>query len=196
VAQAKVRWKATRRNSKAKKKRLLYRTMGASIYVAVDPASSIEESDETNNAYSRLFKVLSPPKVRIPETTFIRLEKKGDNPDSLTITASVTNSYGFRKYGYYLNDHADATDVEVKFFDGKPGGKKQIGADQIVDRLKPLEFRNVSVDWDISRLKGKHTIYVQAFPGKNVIEALGRKRTYVTSITIDLDAYRYLMAEK
>jgi hypothetical protein len=188
-----VRWKATRR-SVARKKNL--RTEGAGIYISVDPDNSVRESDESNNIYLRTIKVLHPPEVSIPSESFIKFEKKKENPDVLTIAATVRNLSRSGRYGFYLNDHAEATGVLVKFFDGKPGRKNQIGSNVIIDRLKPLEFRNVSVDWNVSKLKGKRTIYVQAFPGKNVTKALGHKRLSEASITIDLDKYRSSMAEK
>jgi len=193
VGEARIKWKATRRSNS---KRKAFETIGAEIYVTVDPDNSIHESTEANNSYSRVVRVLHRPEVRIPGSSFIRFEKKDNHPGLLKITASIRNYSNDRNYGFYLDDHAAATDVLIKFFDGKPDRKNQIGSDLIIDRLRPLEFRNVSVDWDISKQKGKHTIYVQASPGKNFAEALGRRQGDEAAITIDLDAYRSFIAEK
>jgi len=94
------------------------------------------------------------------------------------------------RYGNYLNDHADATGVVVKFFDGDPRNGHQIGADVVIDRLQPLDFKKVSVDWNISNLSGPHRIQVQVLPGGNVIQALGPRAPREISTGIDLNFLR------
>ena len=95
----------------------------------------------------------------------------------LTIQATVRNFSNSANYGYYLNDYAEATGVVIKFFDGEPQKRKQIGTNQVIESLKPLEFKNVSVDWDISKLNRQHKIYVQVFTPGNVIQAFGSQKT-------------------
>ncbi|MCK5217890.1 hypothetical protein KAR10_00100, partial [bacterium] len=190
TAIARLKWKASRKLSPTGKS---WRTTGASIFVLVDPDNSIQELDDSNNTFSRVVKVLHPPEVRIPSESFIRFENKQENPDLITVTATVRNFSNSRSYGFYLNDHAEATGVVVKFFDGKPHKKNQIGRKLIIDRLKPLASESVSVDWDISKLKGAHRVHVQVFPGNNVIQALGARHPGEAVTTIDLDAYRDCM---
>ena len=190
TAIARLKWKASRKFLPTGKN---WRTNGASIFVSVDPDNSIKELDDSNNTFSRVVKVLHPPEVRIPSEGFIRFENKQENPDLITITATIRNFSNSRSYGFYLTDHAEATGVVVKFFDGKPNKKNQIGRDLIIDRLKPLASDNVSVDWDISKLKGVHRVHVQVFPGNNVIQALGARHPGEAITTIDLDAYRDCM---
>ena len=156
----------------------------------MDPDNIIRELNELNNSFSRKIKVLDLPRVSIPAKSFISFKKNQKNPRLISIVATVGNLSNSRNYGFYLNDHAEATDVVVKFFDGNPDKKRQIGSDVVIDQLKPVEFKNASVDWDISKLSGSHLVYIQVFPGKNVIRALGPKRPSRIAKTIDLDAYR------
>ena len=156
----------------------------------MDPDNSIPESHKENNTSFRIVKVLNPPEVYIPSESFIRFDKKKDHPDILTINATVRNFSNYGDYGYYLNDHAEATGVVVKFFDGDPKNGHQIGSDVVIDRLQPLDFKNVSVDWNISKLSGVHKIYVQVFPGRNVVQALGPRGPSEISTGIDLNIYR------
>ena len=191
VAFVKVKWKATRRSSDKNE-----RTIGAEIYVKIDPQNAILESDKTNNTSFRIIKVLNPPEVQIPSESFIRFEKSKDHPDLIAINATVRNFSSSPSYGYYLNDHGEATGVVVKFFNGEPKKGNQIGPDRVIDRLLPLEIKNVSVDWNVSKLKGLQRIYVQVFPGKNVIQALGPRAPNEVAIDIDLDVYRSCMSKR
>ena len=187
---AKVKWAASRITDHPRKS---FNTVGASIFAVVDPDNSISELDESNNSFARLVKVLSLPHVYIPSKSFVRFQKKHGDTNTLTIEATVGNFSNSRSYGFYLNDHASATDVVVKFFDGNPVEKMQIGTDVLIDCLKPVEFKNIAVDWDVSRLAGLHKIYVQVFPGKNVTHALGLSSPNQIVRTIDLDVYRACM---
>ena len=191
IAYAKVKWKATRRSPNKGE-----RTIGAEIYVKIDPQNSVQESDKTNNSSFRIIKVLHPPEIQIPSERFIRFEKRKDHPDLITISATPLNLSSSSDYGYYLSDHAEATEVVVKFFNGEPKKGNQIGSDRIIDRLLPLEFKNVSVDWNVSKLKGLQRIYVQVFPGKNVLQALGPQGPSEVATDIDLDVYRSCMSKK
>ena len=184
TALAKVKWKATRKMGKS------YRTPGANIHASVDPDNAITETDESNDDFSRLLKVMNPPEVAIPNGSFINFDKKNDNADIITVTATVRNFSSWRDYGFYLSDHTDAEGVVVRFFDGKPGDRNQIGLDRVIERLKPLEFQNVCVDWDISRLKGIHDIHVQVLPPKNLVRALGNRTPAQAVRSVDLDVYR------
>lgn len=184
TALAKVKWKATRKMGKS------YRTTGALVSASVDPDNSINELDESNNTCSRLMEVLHPPEVFVPDKSFIRFRGKKGKPDVITITSTVRNFSSSRGYGIYLDDYADAEGVVVKFFDGKRSNRNQIGPDRVIDCLKPLESQNVSVEWDISKLKGVHEIYVQALPAKNVVRALGNRSPAEAVRSIDLDSYR------
>lgn len=187
MALAKVRWKATRR-VQATNKTEPY--PGAAVFVTVDPDNSIQESYKENNTFFRIIKVLNLPEVYIPSESFIRFEKKKDYPDIITINATVRNFSNYTDYGYYLNDHAEAAGVVVKCFDGDPKNGHQIGPDVMIDRLQPLDFKNVSVDWNISKLSGVHRIYVQVYPGKNVVQALGPRGPSEISTGIDLNIFR------
>jgi hypothetical protein len=187
MALAKVKWKATRRIPASDKTEP---NPGAAIFVIVDPEKLIPESNKENNTSFRIIKVLNLPEVYIPSESFIRFDKKKDYPDVITINATVRNFSNYTDYGYYLNDHADATGVVVKFFDGDSKSGHQIGSDGVIDRLQPLDFKNVSVDWNISKLSGVHRIYVQVFPGRNVIQALGPRGPSEISTGIDLNIFR------
>jgi hypothetical protein len=191
IAYVKAKWKATRRSSDKNE-----RTIGAEIYVKVDPQNSIPESDKTNNTSFRILKVLNPPEVQIPSGSFIRFEKRKDHPDLIAISATVRNFSSSTSYGYYLSDHGEATGVVVKFFNGEPKKGNQIGSDQIIERLQPLEFKNVSVEWNIAKLKGLQRIYVQVFPSKNVIQAFGPRAPMEVTTDIDLDVYRNCMSKR
>jgi hypothetical protein len=184
---AKVKWKATRRVQTTNKTEPY---PGAAIFVIVDPDNSIPESSKENNTSLRIIKVLNLPEVYIPSESFIRFDKKKDYPDIITINTTVRNFSNYTNYGYYLNDHAEAAGVVVKFFDGDPKSGHQIGSDVVIDRLQPLDFKNVSVDWNISKLSGVHRIYVQVFPGRNVIQALGPRGPSEISTGIDLNIFR------
>ena len=186
-AYAKVKWKATRRFPTRNKTE---QYPGAAIYVTVDPDNLIQESNKTNNTSSRVIKVLHPPEVKIPSESFIRFEKRQDDPNLITINATIRNFSSSPKYGYYLSDHAEANGVVVKFFDGEPKERDRIGSDLVIDRLRPLEFKKVSVDWNVSKLKGLHRIHVQVLPAKNVIQALGPQKPDGVATDIDLDVYR------
>jgi hypothetical protein len=193
TASARVKWKATRKVQPADKTEPY---SGAAIFVSVDPENLISESSKENNTAARIIRVLNPPEVYIPSETFIRFDKKKDHPDVLTINATVRNFSSSAGYGYYLNDHADAAGVVVKFFDGPPRNGHQVGSEAVIDMLRPLEFKNVSVDWNISRLSGIHRIYVQVFPGKNVIQALGPRAPGEISTGTDLDRFRTCVTQR
>jgi hypothetical protein len=135
-------------------------------------------------------RVLNPPDVGIPDGSFIYFDKKNDHSNTITITATIRNFSCWRDYGFYLSDHADADRIIVRFFDGKPGNRNQIGSDRVIDRLQPLEFQNVAADWDISTLTGTHEIYVQVLPPNNVLQALGSRTPAEAVRSIDLDVYR------
>ncbi|SPP99532.1 putative CARDB domain lipoprotein [Candidatus Sulfobium mesophilum] len=186
TAVGRVKWKARRDKSPRKGEN----SVGATIFTVVDPANVLQESDKKNNTFLRTLKVLNPPEVSIPSPSFIRLERKNGKSDIITINATVRNFSNATHYGHYLSDHAEATEVKVKIFDGEPRTGRQIGSDQIITRLLPLEFKNISVDWDISQLKGQHRIYAQIFSPKNVTEAGFKKAPYEASTFVDLDAYR------
>lgn len=186
---AQIQWKATRINPNKKAK-----TDGARIYAEVDPDNKILELNEANNSYFRKIKVINRPNVRIPTKSFIKIERKKNHPDIISLTATIYNFSGSASYGFYISDHADAEKIFVKFFDDEPKKGHQIGTDQIIDRLKPLEFKNVSVEWDISKLNGQHKIYVQISTPENVKRALGQRKPEEISMTIDLDKYRNCVA--
>lgn len=190
VGTAQVKWRPTRWDSKSKE-----RTDGIEIFAVVDPEDLIKESNKDNNSFSRTIKVLNPPQIDIPSESFVKFEKKKGDLTVLTITATVRNFSSSPQYGYYLNDHATAEKIVVKFFDGEPNEGKQIGTEQVIESLKPLEFKNVSVDWDISRLDGQHKIYVQVLPPENVRQALGTQKPKEISTTVDLDKYRKCIAK-
>jgi len=191
IVYAKVKWRATRGSPDKKD-----RTVDAEIYARIDPKNSIQESDKTNNTSFQIIKVLHPPEVQIPSESFVRFEKRQDGPDFIKVIATVRNFSSSSNYGYYLSDHADATGVMVKFFDGEPKRKNQIGPDLIIDRLRPLEFKNVSVDWNVSKLNSLHKIRVQVFPGKNLVQALGVQDPNEVVASIDLDAYKACIGAK
>ena len=94
------------------------------------------------------------------------------------------------RYRFYIGDQSEADEVLVRFFDGHPSKNNQIGSDQRIALLLPLEFKNVSVAWNVKKLRGLHKIYVQAYPGKNAIKALGHSKPSISFIAIDLDSYR------
>jgi hypothetical protein len=187
VGYAKVRWKATRRWPGEKG---TAQNAGQAIYVIVNPTNIIRESNKKNNTSFKIIKVLNPSEVQIPSESFVKFEKRQDHPDVIRITATIRNFSSSHHYGYYLNDHAEATGVVVKFFDGEPIRRNQIGSDLVIDQLRPLEFKNVSVDWNVSKLKGLHKIYVQVFPDENMTQALGVRDPKEVAASIDLDAYR------
>ena len=107
----------------------------------------------------------------------------------LSIVATVRNYSSSRGYGLYLDDHAAAEGIKVQFFDGEPEGGRQIGSDLRIERLIPLQYENVSVDWNITKLRGNHTINVLVFPGENIVRALNRRSPRKASISIDLDLF-------
>jgi len=187
MALAKVKWKATRKIHASNK---MEPYPGAAIFVTVDPDNSIPESSKENNTFFRIIKVLNLPEVYIPSESFIRFDKKKDYPDIITINSTVRNFSNYTDYGYYLNDHAEAAGVVVKFFDGDPKNGHQIGSDVVIYRLQPLDFKNVSVDWNISKLSGVHKIHVQIYSGRNVVQALGPRGPSEISTGIDLNIYR------
>jgi subtilase family serine protease len=156
----------------------------------IDPENVIKESDKKNNTFLRTFKVLNPPEVSSPSPSFIKLERKSEKSDIISISATIRNFSNSSSYGHYISDHAAATEVKVRFFDGEPRSGKQIGSDKIITSLLPLEFKNVSVDWDISQLKGQHRISLQVFAPKNLAEAGWKKGPYEISTLVDLDAFR------
>jgi hypothetical protein len=122
--------------------------------------------------------------------SFISFEIKEGKKEIHTISATVRNFSKSGKYGHYISDHAEAKDVVVRFFDGAPREGKQIGDDRIISRLLPLEVQSVSVDWDTSRLQGRHVVYVQVLSPVNVVQAGLKKKPATISRSIDLDAHR------
>lgn len=190
VGTSQVKWRPSRWEFKSKE-----RTDNIEIFAAVDPENSIKESNEDNNVFSRTVKVLNPPQVSIPSESLIKFEKKKGDLTMLTITATVRNFSSSPKYGYYLNDHAAAEKIVVKFFDGEPTRGNQISADQIIQSLKPLEVKNVSVEWNISKLNGQHKIYVQVLTPENVVKAFRPQKPEEISTMVDLDKYRECIAD-
>ncbi len=181
---ASVRWKATRKVGG--------RTVnpGVPVYAVVDPDNRVAKSDKGNNSFSRMVRVLGPPDVRIPSDSFIRFEKSGGRPETLSVAATVRNFGGSASYGLFLDDHAPAEEIVVRFYDGDPAkGGKEI-ARKTIQRLLPLEHRNVTAEWDIAKLKGAHRVYVQVDPPANLVRALGKQAPSVMSVPADLDAYR------
>ena len=163
---------------------------GAQLYAVVNPDNRVPESDETNNSFSRTVKVLNPPDVRIPSESFIRFESVKERPQSLAIVATVRNLSNSAAHGLFLDDQAAGESVVVTVYDGNPAkGGKEIGRETI-PKLLPLEYRNVSVQWDIAQIKGAHTVYVQIHPPVNLTRALGVKTSSTMAVPIDLDAYR------
>ncbi|MFC1657056.1 CARDB domain-containing protein [Candidatus Moduliflexota bacterium] len=186
TAVASVKWTARRDRPRRDDEN----SAGAAIFARIDPETKAGDNDRTNNASARLFKPLNPPDVAIPSPSFISLAEKTGASDVLTISAAVRNFSNSSHYGHYLTDHAEATDITVRFFDGMPGEGRQIGASQVISRLLPLEVENVAVDWDISGLKGRHLIYVEVLTPGNVRHAIGEKGSAIVSRPVDLDAYR------
>lgn len=183
-AVASTQWKATRKGPDKNG-----RTIGAVLYAVIDPDNQIREADKSKNVASRTFRVLNPPDVRIPDASFIRLEK-GNTPENLTVLATVRNFSNTPNYGFYLEDHGTAEDILIRIFDGDPKKGGTLLAEQLVDRLLPLEHRTVAAKWNVSGLKGMHGIYVQVHQPKNLTTALGSKSPSVTFMTVDLDRYR------
>jgi hypothetical protein len=184
-AVARIKWRATTRGLKKSDG-----ITGAPVFVTVNPKGTITESDRKNNTFRRIVKVLNPPDVSVPSESFVRLEQKNDVSNMLTITATVRNFSGSSNYGYYIDDHAEARRIVVRFFDGDTKNGRQIGTEQTIGRLLPLEYKNVSVDWDITHLKGKHTVQVLVLPPDNLVHALGSRGQKPMAVTVDLDAYR------
>jgi hypothetical protein len=180
---ASVRWKATRKMaSKAV-------NPGAELYAVVDPGK-VAETDKTNNVSSRIVKVLKPPDIRIPSESFIRFESVKERPQALAIVATVRNFSNTVAHGLFLDDHAAGEQIMVKVFDGDPAkGGHEIGRDTI-QKLLPLEYRNILVQWDITKLRGVHKVYVQLDPPANLIRALRVKKPSVIAVSVDLDTYR------
>jgi len=181
---ARVRWKATRK--------IAGRAVnpGVQVYAVVDPDNRVAESDKGNNVSSRIVKVQNPPDIRIPSESFVRFESVKDRPQALAIVATVRNFSNSADYGLFLDDHGAGEQVMVTVYDGDPAKRgKEIGG-QTIPRLLPLECRNVSVQWDIAKLKGAHTVYVQVQPPANLIRSLGKRGPSIIAVPVDLDAYR------
>lgn len=181
---ARVRWKATRK--------IAGRAVnpGVQVYAVVDPDNRVAESDKGNNVSSRIVKVQNPPDIRIPSESFVRFESVKDRPQALAIVATVRNFSNSADYGLFLDDHGAGEQVMVTVYDGDPAkGGKEIGG-QTIPRLLPLECRNVSVQWDIAKLKGAHTVYVQVQPPANLIRSIGKRGPSIIAVPVDLDAYR------
>jgi hypothetical protein len=180
---ARIGWKATRKFAGTAV------NPGVPLYAVVDPDNRVTETDKANNISSRLVKVINPPDVRIPAESFIRFERVKERPQSLAIVATVRNFSSSADYGLFLDDHGTGEGITIAVYDGNPTkGGKEIGRESI-SRLLPLEHRNVSVLWDIEKLKGVHTVYVQVHPPVNLARSLGVKPPSVMAVPIDLDAY-------
>lgn len=190
VGTAQVKWRPSRWDPKSKG-----RTDGIEIFVVTDPKDSIKESNEGNNVFSRTFKILDPSELIIPSESFIKFDPKKDNPNVMIILATIRNFSSSPKYGHYLNDHATAEKVTVKFFDGDPREGNQIGTGQIIQSLKPLEVKNVLVEWNISKLNGQHKIYVQVLAPENIVQVFGPQKPEEISTTINLDKYRQCVSD-
>lgn len=183
-ALASVRWKATRKDGGRSV------NPGVVVYAVIDPDNRVAESDKGNNGFSRLITVLGPPDVRIPSESFIRFEKSGERLESLSIVATVRNFAGSASYGLFLDDHAPAEGIVVRFYDGDPAKRGREIARKTIQRLLPLEHRNVTAEWDIAKLTGTHKVYVEVEPPANLVRALGKQATSVMAVPVDLDAYR------
>jgi hypothetical protein len=180
---ARIGWKATRKFAGRAV------NPGVPLYAVVDPDNRVAETDKANNIFLRVIKVINPPDVRIPAESFIRFERVKERLQSLAIVATVRNFSSSADYGLFLDDHGAGEGVTVAVYDGNPTkGGKEIGRETI-SRLLPLEHRNVSVLWDIEKLKGVHTVYVQVHPPANLARSLGVKPPTVMAVPIDLDAY-------
>ncbi len=181
---ASVRWKATRKATSSAV------NPGIELYAVVDPANLIMETDKSNNVSSRIVKVLNPPDIRIPSESFIRFESFKERPQSLAIVATVRNFSNSTDHGLFLNDHAAGEQTVVAVYDGDPAkGGREIGRDTI-QKLLPLEYKNISVQWDITKLKGLHKVYVQVLPPVNLARALGVKNPSVIAVSVNLDTFR------
>lgn len=177
-------WKASRAGKNGDR-----HTTGAVLKAVVNPEHGDEDSDWDNNSFEITVPVLNPPDVRIPSGSFIRFDEEHEKGDVVRITATLRNLSHSKNYGYYIGDHATARDIYVRFFDGDPKQGRQIGTDQFIATLAPLETSSVSVPWNVKELSGRHEIFVQVSPPVNLVKALGARPPEIVHTGIDLDRY-------
>jgi hypothetical protein len=168
-----IPWQAVRMNEPVAEGSMPY--VYKSVYAVADPDNLIAEADEANNRSFRFIQVLERPDVVLWSPSFVLLERIKNNV--LKIRATVRNLSVTRNAGPYLDYHAPAKDITVRFYDGDPAQRgTQIGEDQVIAILRPHEFKDVSVDWNIEGKSGIHSIHVLVDPeGKLKESPTGRK---------------------
>ena len=126
------------------------------IYLQLDPADLVDESQEDNNIAFHY--ILIAPDVSITEEDIAFSDENPVLGDTITISATVHNNGG-----------ADATDVAVRFYNGNPDdGGVQMLDDQIIATIPIGGTETASVDW--TSTVGIHEILVVLDPDETITE--------------------------
>ena len=136
------------------------------IYVQVDPADEVAESDENNNFTSRELIVYNKANLVLSDPSFVEFDRRGDR---VLITALVRNQ---NLYGL-LPKAREARDVRVRFYHRQPmlGNLDQnLIGEAVIAEIAPGEFGTARVEWDVSGLSGRHRVYVVVDPMDEIPE--------------------------
>lgn len=132
------------------------------IGVTVDPNNFIAESDENDNAATRLLTVAPPPASNLtiqPGAITFDPPNPGDG-DIVTIQAEVFNS-----------GSDDATDVVVRFEEIIEGEAELIGTQQLIDTIEAGTSATAQVTFDTTGKIGMRTIQVTVDPNDTIDES-------------------------
>jgi len=166
TAQAETGWRAVKRHIgtshgySLSREEILDGYTHNTIYVQVDPADDIAESDENNNLTSRRLIVYNKANLVLSDPSFVEFDRQGDR---VLITALIRNQ---NLYGL-LPKARPARNVRVRFYHGQPMRQNldtnMIG-EAMIGEIAPGEFGIARVEWDVSGLSGRQRVYVVVDP--------------------------------
>ena len=142
------------------------------LYIVVDPANNVVESDETNNIASKSITVVSQPDLTLSEEDISFDPAYPSEGTLVNISAAIHNIGG-----------SDASSVVVQFFDGTPAsGGTQIGSDQKITSIEAGGTGNTQVTW--TAIRGTHDIFVQVDPYNSISETSENNNQAFRRITV------------
>jgi len=130
------------------------------IYITIDKANTITESDETNNTVMKALQVGGGVELSITGSDISFSPAYPVEGNLVTINASIHNE-----------GEAEAKTVLVRFYLGDPdSGGSQVGSDITIPSILARASASISTQWDSTGHTGNKDIYVEVDPLNTIPE--------------------------